>query len=203
VSNVFSHGRLRLYLLRLLAERPRHGYELIKLLEDRFMGLYAPSAGTIYPRLQRMEADGLVTHSQQGRLKVYEITPAGREELARRGGELAELETDIRDSIREVAAEVKHAARDLKKEVKQAARDLRKHHHRFSPHAEGYGPAWAADPGPIADRLIPRVQDLLTQVVVLAKTARPNETQLRECVAALDEAFAKIRTILREPHCNP
>ena len=198
MSSVFSHGRLRLYLLRLLDEQPRHGYELIRLLEDQFMGLYAPSAGTIYPRLQRMEADGLVTHSQQGRLKVYEITPAGRQELARRGGELAELETDIRDSVREVAAEVKHAARDLRDEVKQAARDLRRRH-RMGPPPEWTGPAWAADAGPLADRLVPKVQELLTQVVVLARSARPTDAQLRECVSVLEEAFAKIRTILREP----
>ncbi len=89
---VFGHGRLRLYLLKLLDEGPRHGYEVISLLEDRFMGLYAPSPGTVYPRLQRLEADGLVTHSQEGGRKVYRITDAGREELRRRGDELADLE---------------------------------------------------------------------------------------------------------------
>src|SRR5262249_45823967 len=46
MSAVFSHGRLRLYLLKLLSEGPKHGYELIRLLENRFLGLYAPSAGT-------------------------------------------------------------------------------------------------------------------------------------------------------------
>jgi DNA-binding PadR family transcriptional regulator len=196
VSNVFSHGRLRLYLLRLLAERPRHGYELIRLLEDRFMGLYQPSAGTIYPRLQRMEADGLVTHSQQGRLKVYAITDAGRQELATRSGELDELEGDIRDSVREVALEVKSAARDLKDEVKQAARELRRRH-RFGPQSEWNGPAWAADVGPLADRLVPRVQELLSQVATTARAARPSDAQIRECMGVLDEAMAKIRTILR------
>src|SRR5438445_501198 len=75
MSAVFSHGRLRLYLLKLLAEGPKHGYELIRLLENRFLGLYAPSAGTIYPRLQRMEAEALVTH-----------LAAEVRRLARRGG---------------------------------------------------------------------------------------------------------------------
>ena len=78
MSAVFSHGRLRLYLLRLLEEGPKHGYELIRLLENRSHGLYAPSAGTIYPRLARMEADGLITHTATGGRKVYEITDAGR-----------------------------------------------------------------------------------------------------------------------------
>src|SRR4029450_7867698 len=59
MSPVFSQGALRLPLLKLLEESPRHGYEVIRLLEDRFMGLYAPSPGTIYPRLQRLEAGGL------------------------------------------------------------------------------------------------------------------------------------------------
>jgi DNA-binding PadR family transcriptional regulator len=84
MNRVFSHGRLRLYLLKLLDESPRHGYDVIRLLEDRFMGLYAPSPGTIYPRLQRLEAEGLVTHSTEGGRKVYRITDAGREELAGR-----------------------------------------------------------------------------------------------------------------------
>src|SRR3954452_24127856 len=94
MSAVFSHGRLRLYLLKLLEQGPKHGYELIRLLESRFHGLYAPSAGTIYPRLARMEADGLITHTASGGRKVYAITDAGRRELTQRAGELAQLETE-------------------------------------------------------------------------------------------------------------
>ena len=71
MTAVFSHGRLRLYLLKLLAEGPKHGYELIRLLENRFLGLYAPSAGTIYPRLARLENEGQVTHTASGGRKVY------------------------------------------------------------------------------------------------------------------------------------
>src|SRR5258705_7569060 len=103
MSAVFSHGRLRLYLLKLLAEGPRHGYELIRLLENRFHGLYAPSAGTIYPRLQRMEADGLITHTASGGRKVYDITDAGRDELTRRAKELETLETDINASLADLS----------------------------------------------------------------------------------------------------
>ena len=79
---VFAHGRLRLYLLKLLDESPRHGYEVIRLLEERFQGLYAPSAGTVYPRLAKLEEEGLVTHSTEGGRKVYSLTDAGRAELA-------------------------------------------------------------------------------------------------------------------------
>ncbi|MFF4262936.1 helix-turn-helix transcriptional regulator [Streptomyces virginiae] len=122
---VFAHGRLRLYLLKLLDEAPRHGYEVIRLLEERFQGLYAPSAGTVYPRLAKLEAEGLVTHATEGGRKVYSITDAGRAELADRGGELADLEVEIRDSVTELAAEIRDdvrgAAGDLRREMRAAA----------------------------------------------------------------------------------
>ena len=114
MSAVFSHGRLRLYLLKLLEEGPKHGYELIRLLENRFYGLYAPSAGTIYPRLARMEADRLITHTATGGRKTYEITDAGRAELAARADELAKLESEIHDSVADLAA--------LAEEVEQGVR---------------------------------------------------------------------------------
>ncbi|MET4924561.1 helix-turn-helix transcriptional regulator [Streptomyces sp. PSRA5] len=122
---VFAHGRLRLYLLKLLDEAPRHGYEVIRLLEERFQGLYAPSAGTVYPRLSKLEAEGLVTHATEGGRKVYSITEAGREELAGRSGELADLELEIRESVSELAAEIRDdvrgAAGRLRNEMRAAA----------------------------------------------------------------------------------
>ncbi|MFD3525593.1 helix-turn-helix transcriptional regulator [Streptomyces sp. NPDC058653] len=122
---VFAHGRLRLYLLKLLDEAPRHGYEVIRLLEERFQGLYAPSAGTVYPRLAKLEAEGLVTHATEGGRKVYSITEAGREELAGRSGELADLELEIRESVSELAAEIRDdvrgAAGQLRNEMRAAA----------------------------------------------------------------------------------
>ncbi|QGV78613.1 PadR family transcriptional regulator [Streptomyces ficellus] len=129
MSPVFAHGRLRLYLLTLLDEAPRHGYEVIRLLEERFQGLYAPSAGTVYPRLAKLEAEGLVTHATEGGRKVYSITAAGREELAARSGELADLEREIRDSVAELAAEIRDdvrgAAGTLRSEMRAAAGESR------------------------------------------------------------------------------
>ncbi|MFC5799281.1 PadR family transcriptional regulator [Streptomyces formicae] len=126
---VFAHGRLRLYLLKLLDEAPRHGYEVIRLLEERFQGLYAPSAGTVYPRLAKLEAEGLVTHATEGGRKVYSITDAGREELAGRSGELADLELEIRESVSELAAEIRDdvrgAAGKLRSEMRAAASETR------------------------------------------------------------------------------
>ncbi|MGW6011621.1 helix-turn-helix transcriptional regulator [Streptomyces sp. NPDC055210] len=129
MAPVFAHGRLRLYLLKLLEEAPRHGYEVIRLLEERFQGLYAPSAGTVYPRLAKLEAEGLVTHTTEGGRKVYAITDAGRAELADRSGELADLELEIRESVAELAAEiradVRGAAGDLRREMRAAASEAR------------------------------------------------------------------------------
>ncbi|MFD4629469.1 helix-turn-helix transcriptional regulator [Streptomyces sp. NPDC058284] len=126
---VFAHGRLRLYLLKLLDEAPRHGYEVIRLLEERFQGLYAPSAGTVYPRLAKLEAEGLVTHTTEGGRKVYAITDAGRAELADRSGELVDLELEIRESVAELAAEIRDgvqgAAGALRREMRAAAKEAR------------------------------------------------------------------------------
>ena len=130
MSPVFGHGSLRLYLLKLLDEAPRHGYDLIRLLEDTFMGTYAPSAGTIYPRLSRLEAEGLITHSIEDGKKIYRLTDQGRAELQARAQELADLEADISRSVHdlaeEVRAQVRGSIRDVREELKHAARDMRR-----------------------------------------------------------------------------
>jgi DNA-binding PadR family transcriptional regulator len=130
MSPVFRHGRLRLYLLRLLDEEPRHGYDIIRLLRDRFMGVYAPSPGTIYPRLARLEEEGLVTHDEENGRKVYRITEAGRAELRNRGDELDELEEElsasVSDIVREVREDVRETVRSLREELTWAAREMRR-----------------------------------------------------------------------------
>jgi DNA-binding PadR family transcriptional regulator len=129
VSPVFRHGRLRLYLLKLLDEAPRHGYEVIRLLQDRFMGVYAPSPGTIYPRLARLEEDGLVTHEEVDGKKIYSITDKGREEIRSRLGDLADLEDELTESLRDVAREISEDVRDtvrsIREELASAAREFR------------------------------------------------------------------------------
>ncbi|WHP19527.1 PadR family transcriptional regulator [Cellulomonas sp. ES6] len=104
---VFAHGQLRLYLLSLLEDGPRHGYELITALSDRFGGLYRPSAGTVYPRLARLQEDGLVARTQEGRTATYALTDRGRQELRDRRADLVALEHDVARSVRELAAQVR------------------------------------------------------------------------------------------------
>ncbi|MGW2216681.1 helix-turn-helix transcriptional regulator [Nonomuraea sp. NPDC001684] len=129
MSPVFGHGRLRLYLLKLLEESPRHGYEVIRLLQDRFLGVYSPSPGTIYPRLARLEEEGLVTHEVIEGKKVFSITDKGREELNARLDELDDLEQEISASVRDIAREVKEDVRDtvksLRDELTRMAKDVR------------------------------------------------------------------------------
>jgi DNA-binding PadR family transcriptional regulator len=130
VSPVFRHGGLRLYLLKLLDEAPRHGYEVIRLLQDRFLGVYSPSPGTIYPRLARLEEEGLVTHDEVDGKKVYRITDKGREEISARLDDLAELEEgheqapeqeNARDRARRTRDEVRESARRARDEARRGA----------------------------------------------------------------------------------
>jgi DNA-binding PadR family transcriptional regulator len=103
MSPVFAHGHLRLYLLVLLADHPMHGYEVITALGDRFGGTYVPSAGTVYPRLAKLQEDGLITGTSDGRKTVYAITDAGRAELDARADEVALLENGVTDSVKSLA----------------------------------------------------------------------------------------------------
>jgi len=129
MSPVFSHGDLRLYLLSLLDEGPRHGYDIMQALSDRTGGTYTPSAGTIYPRLAKLEEEGLVSKTVEGRKTVYQITDAGRAEVAARTGELEGIEAGLTDSVRLIADEVRGSVRDamrsLRADLAAASREER------------------------------------------------------------------------------
>jgi len=78
MGRVFEQGDLKYVILRLLEEKPRHGYEIIKELEDRFGGAYSPSPGTVYPTLTMLEDLGYAKVARDaGGRKVYEITLEG------------------------------------------------------------------------------------------------------------------------------
>ena len=82
-GRMFDNGDLRLVVMQLLSERPRHGYEIIKALEERVGGGYSPSPGVVYPTLTLLEELGhaSVTDERAGR-KLYTLTPDGRTALA-------------------------------------------------------------------------------------------------------------------------
>ncbi|RAO58120.1 PadR family transcriptional regulator [Micromonospora saelicesensis] len=203
MTAVFSHGRLRLYLLKLLDDGPKHGYELIRLLEDRFLGLYAPSAGTIYPRLQRLEVEGLVSHTAAGGRKTYDITDAGRAELHQRAGELTALETDIAASVAdlsslagEIRSEVRGSARDLKRELSEATRQTRRT--RWEAPAPPPRPASTGGPqAELLDELDQRLAAFTAEVGRLMRARQFSDTQLRTAIRLLDGALDGLRRLLR------
>ena len=81
-GRLFDHGTLRWVLLSLIAEKPSHGYELIKAVETRLGGAYSPSPGVIYPTLTLLEEMGALEATAQGGKKLYAITETGRALLA-------------------------------------------------------------------------------------------------------------------------
>jgi DNA-binding PadR family transcriptional regulator len=130
MRRVFGHGGLRLYLLSLLAEGPKHGYELIRMVEDRFLGMYTPSAGTIYPRLAALEEDGLITHDLIDGRKVYRLTDAGREELDARQDDLDDAHTEAIRSARQLANEIRDEVRASVRDFRDAMKDVRREERR-------------------------------------------------------------------------
>jgi DNA-binding PadR family transcriptional regulator len=82
-GRMFDQGDLKYVILRLLEEKPRHGYEIIKALEERSGGAYSPSPGTVYPTLTMLEDLGYARgRTEEGGKKIYEITDEGRAYLA-------------------------------------------------------------------------------------------------------------------------
>ncbi|GAA2465310.1 helix-turn-helix transcriptional regulator [Streptomyces macrosporus] len=210
---VFAHGRLRLYLLKLLDEAPRHGYEVIRLLEERFQGLYAPSAGTVYPRLAKLEAEGLVSHTTEGGRKIYSLTDAGRAELSDRQPELTDLEREIRESLAALAADIREdvsgAAGDLRREVREEARRNRSvGDEEFFPGWDGWEAAWeAAFQGPWGDKEALRRakeemrragEQLKEQARRARQEAQQARVQARKARQARDAAREEVERITRQ-----
>lgn len=100
---MFDPGALRLVVLGLIAEEPRHGYDIIKALEAKFQGAYSPSPGAIYPMLQMLEEADLVVSVANGNKKLYSITEAGQAYLDENAAELAKINSQIDESSTQVS----------------------------------------------------------------------------------------------------
>ena len=198
---VFSHGDLRLYLLSLLDESPRHGYDLMQALSDRTGGTYSPSAGTIYPRLSKLEDEGLVTKTVDGRKTVYEITDAGRDHLDARRGDLDGIEAGLADTVRLIADEVRGNVRAAMKSLQAdlaAARDAGRSAASAPPEPENARSAARAQVQR-ADTAVDEFRsnlraDLRTHV---ARGGAIDASIVDELVTALDVAKAEVLRALR------
>jgi DNA-binding PadR family transcriptional regulator len=95
-GRLFDSGELRLVILSYVAEKPSHGYEIMKGIAEKMGGLYTPSAGVVYPTLNQLEDEGFATATTEGGKKQYTITEAGRAELEAHKARIDELLGRIR-----------------------------------------------------------------------------------------------------------
>lgn len=197
MAPIFSHGRLRLYLLKLLEDGPKHGYELMRLLQERFQGTYAPSAGSIYPRLSKMEEEGLVRRiaPAEGNRMAYALTEAGRDELRRRSAELAEIDRDVQASVDDltrlgdqISERVAGGIRDVRKQLAEQARQVR----------SGRG---GTVPGrrssPEVDELNVQLDRFVSEARALITRSDPGRGAVRAVTASLDATLHTLRDLLR------
>ena len=202
---VFAHGALRLYLLALLEEGPKHGYEVIKALSERFGGTYSPSAGTVYPRLAKLEEEGLVATALDGRRTVYSITAAGLAEIEGRREELAAVEADISASVRRLAddlrTDLRESMRGLRADLAASAEAARSGAHRVAaPHA----PQATTQPG-ASHRMLKEAEmalqsfrdDMRVELRLHAARGAVNDLTLATVRTVLDQAAIAIRNTLK------
>ncbi len=115
LARLLEHGDLKMLVLHLINEKPRHGYEIIKAIEDLAGGAYAPSPGVVYPTLTLLEEIGQVESTMEGSRKSFAITPAGAEVLAENKGAVEAILARIAASQpREQALPVIRAMENLK-----------------------------------------------------------------------------------------
>jgi len=110
----FLRGHLNHIILEIIKEKSRHGYDVIKGIEERFHGLYSPSAGSVYPILQALEDQGFLTSSQESGKKVYSITADGEKELKENKDKFSEMRERLREHLSDMGG-----YRDLMGEIGQ------------------------------------------------------------------------------------
>ena len=150
----FSSADLQLVILALLEERPAHGYELIRLLEERSGGFYAPSPGVIYPALTFLDEIGRVAVEPEGNRKLYRLTDEGRAHLDAHRADAAAM-LDALGRVGDRMEGVREAFAGLDALDPQAADELHRARHALK-HAlmrtRGCAPAEARRIAAILDR---------------------------------------------------
>jgi DNA-binding PadR family transcriptional regulator len=156
-KQMFESGEVKYVILRLLKEKPRHGYEIMKALEEKMGGWYTPSAGTVYPTLQLLEDQGYVRAVETEGKKVYHITPEGEAFL--------EEHRDVLDDILErVGGAVRGFAAGAMGDLSQAFARLA---------SLAYGQAWRAGPG---DPTVQKIVEILKKAAEDIEAAKAGAT---------------------------
>ena len=180
MSAVFAHGDLRLFLLHLLAERPRHGYELIQAIDETFGGTYTPSPGTIYPRLAKLEEEGLVTSDKQGRTTTYALTTEGSEYLTANADRVDDMLGNVSASVRSLADEVREAVRESMKTLRADLAASRAEARRRAKPAEEAPAGSDADTKFQAAAIERELAEVRREVTRWLRTERPDADRMRQ-----------------------
>jgi DNA-binding PadR family transcriptional regulator len=94
---LFEKGDLKYVILNLIKDKPSHGYEIIRAMEEHFHGFYTPSAGSVYPTLQLIEDMGYVSSSERDGKKVYTITESGKKFLNEQQDVIERIKNQMKD----------------------------------------------------------------------------------------------------------
>ena len=129
-ARLFGRGDIKYVILDLLLDQPRHGYDIMRVLEDRFGGLYVPSAGTVYPTLELLSDMGCVTDSEVESKRVFAITEQGRAFLQ----DHREIVDEIRDRMRSWwSPSGREAQREMRVELRELFHLLGRRHGDIDP----------------------------------------------------------------------
>lgn len=118
----FERGDMKYFVLHLLRDKPKHGYEIMKEIEQAFCGFYSPSPGSVYPTLQMLEDLGYLTSTVQDGKRVYQITEEGERFLDEKDSVVDEIREKVKDFWSPM----------FEKEVRSLARDFHEFGHMFS-----------------------------------------------------------------------
>ena len=133
-ERIFHKGDFKYLILDLLKEKPRHGYDIIREMEEKFGGFYTPSPGAVYPTLQWLEDMGYVTVQAQDGKKIYTITEEGLKFLLEKEKETDEVKkqmkewwgswnTEFRDEMRDVMHSLGDLGRMIGQKTRQAGQE--------------------------------------------------------------------------------
>ena len=129
-SRLFEKGDLKYVILNLLKEKPSHGYEIMRALEESFHGFYTPSAGSVYPTLQMLDDMNYVSSSERDGKKVFTITPEGLKFLKEKKQVIEKIQEQVREwwgpHDREEFHETVRELRGVGKLLRQRGQELTK-----------------------------------------------------------------------------
>jgi DNA-binding PadR family transcriptional regulator len=187
IGRMLASGDLRLVALYLIEQQPRHGYDLIKAIEDKTAGFYSPSPGIVYPALTFLEEAGFVTATAEGNKKLYTITEEGR-------AHLSDNRTAVESTL-QYLGKIGHGWSDMRDRMSEKMNEAR----------EGMGRrGWREDRGERGDRdirgVLPEVNEARRALkAAIADAVHGDEETQRRLANILDRAAREIRELGNEP----